>query len=109
MRPAIALFPFLWFGAAAQVQVQPFEGSRSNRQPQAQTGKASVEGSVLDAVTGEPVKKASVMLNGQVNAHPWWGLMGGPFTCSGPSGSPLSDVGTARVGMANCKSLIAFA
>jgi hypothetical protein len=55
MRPAIALFPFLWFGAAAQVQVQPFQ--RSNLQPRAQTGKASVEGSVLDAVTGEPVKK----------------------------------------------------
>ena len=67
MRPAIALFPFLWMGAAAQVQVQRFE--RSNFPPQAQTGKASVEGSVLDAVTREPVKKASVMLNGQVGLN----------------------------------------
>src|ERR1035438_10244483 len=67
MRPVIALFPFLWMGAAAQVQVQRFE--RSNFPPQAQTGKASVEGSVLDAVTREPVKKASVMLNGQVGLN----------------------------------------
>ena len=67
MRPAIVLFPFLWMGAAAQVQVQRFE--RSNFPPQAQTGKASVEGSVLDAVTREPVKKASVMLNGQVGLN----------------------------------------
>jgi hypothetical protein len=55
-------------GAAAQVQVQRFE--RSNFPPQAQTGKASVEGTVLDAVTREPVKKASVMLNGRVGLNP---------------------------------------
>jgi hypothetical protein len=67
MRPAIALLPFLWMGAAAQVPVQRFE--RSNFSPREQTGKASVEGSVLDAVTGEPVKKASVVLNGQVGLN----------------------------------------
>jgi hypothetical protein len=35
--------------------------------PPEQTGKASIEGSVVDALTHEPVKKASVMLNGRIN------------------------------------------
>jgi len=67
MKPALVLFPFLWIGAAAQGQIQPLDRP-SFAQP-AQTGKASVEGSVLDAVTREPVKKASVMLNGPVGLN----------------------------------------
>ena len=53
----------LCFHLAAQVQ------SFSRLQPapiQDQTGKASVEGSVIDAISREPVKKASVILNGRV-------------------------------------------
>jgi hypothetical protein len=64
MKPAIVLVPLLWIGTIAQAQVQPLR--RPPFPPQQQTGKASVEGSVLDAVTREPVKKASVMLNGPV-------------------------------------------
>lgn len=65
MKPALVLVPFLWIGATAQAQVQPLR--QPPFPPQQQTGKASVEGSVLDAVTREPVKKASVMLNGLVS------------------------------------------
>jgi hypothetical protein len=35
--------------------------------PQQQTGNASIEGAVVDALTHEPVLKASVMLNGRVS------------------------------------------
>jgi hypothetical protein len=65
MKPGIVLVPLLWIGATAQAQVQPLR--QPPFPPQQQTGKASVEGSVLDAVTREPVKKASVMLNGLVS------------------------------------------
>jgi hypothetical protein len=64
MKPAIWLVPLLWIGAVAQVR--PL-AQRPQFPQQQQTGKASVEGSVLDAVTSEPVKKASVMLNGLVS------------------------------------------
>jgi Carboxypeptidase regulatory-like domain len=60
---AVALFvPFLWVSLTAQVQFSP--GQRFPVPPQDQTGKASVEGSVLDAITHEPIKKATVALNG---------------------------------------------
>jgi hypothetical protein len=69
MKPALVLVPLLWIGAAAQVvqlrQQSSFPQMANGRGAvPAQTGKASVEGSVLDAVTSEPVKKATVMLNG---------------------------------------------
>src|SRR5476649_174013 len=66
MKPAIWLVPLLWIGAVAQVR--PL-AQRPQFPQQQQTGKASVEGSVLDAVTSEPVKKASVMLNGLVSLN----------------------------------------
>jgi hypothetical protein len=59
--------PLVWISVTAQVQV--FQGQRSVPPPQDQTGKASVEGSVLDAITREPVKKASVMLGGRVGLN----------------------------------------
>jgi hypothetical protein len=55
MKPALACIAFLLVNLAAQVRPQ-----------QVQTGKASIEGSVQDAISHEPVKKASVMLNGPV-------------------------------------------
>jgi hypothetical protein len=61
MKPAIVCTAFLSINRAAQTGQRSVMGSRP---PQAQTGTASIEGSVLDAVTHEPVKKASVMLNG---------------------------------------------
>ena len=63
MKPATISVPFLWICVAAQVQFSPAQ-RQSLPQPD-QTGKASIEGSVLDAVTREPVKKASVTLNGR--------------------------------------------
>jgi Carboxypeptidase regulatory-like domain len=62
MKPAILFVPFLWISLIAQVQFYP--GQRPPLPPQNQTGKASIEGSVVDSITHEPVKKASVMLNG---------------------------------------------
>jgi hypothetical protein len=64
MKPSIIFVSLLWVSVTAQVQFSPAQ--RPSLPPQEQTGKASVEGSVLDAVTHEPVKKASVMLNGRV-------------------------------------------
>jgi hypothetical protein len=64
MKPAILFVPFLWISLIAQVQFYPAQ--RSPLPTPNQTGKASIEGSVLDAITHEPVKKATVMLNGQV-------------------------------------------
>jgi hypothetical protein len=54
MKPAALLVPFLWIIVIGQNPPSQI----------IQTGKASIEGSVLDAVTHEPIKKASVMLNG---------------------------------------------
>ena len=65
MKPAIILVPFLWICITAQVQFSPFQ--RQSLPQQDQTGKASIEGSVLDAITREPVKKASVTLNGRAS------------------------------------------
>ena len=62
MKPDILFAPFLGISLIAQVQFYPAQ--RPGLPPQIPTGKASIEGSVLDAVTHEPVKKASVMLNG---------------------------------------------
>ena len=62
MKLTIRFVPFLWISLIAQVQFYPAQ--RPPLPPQNQTGKASIEGSVLDAVTHEPVKKATVMLNG---------------------------------------------
>lgn len=64
MKPSIIFVSLLWVSVTAQVQFSPAQ--RPSLPPQEQTGKASVEGSVLDAITREPVKKASVMLNGRV-------------------------------------------
>ena len=51
--------------AGLRAQVQPFRGPPPPQQDQ--TGKASIEGAVVDALTHEPVLKASVMLNGRVS------------------------------------------
>ena len=64
MKPAILFVPFLWISLIAQVQFYPAQ--RPSLPTPNQTGKASIEGSVMDAITHEPVKKATVMLNGQV-------------------------------------------
>jgi hypothetical protein len=64
MKPAILFVPFLGISLIAQVQSYPAQ--RPPLPTPNQTGKASIEGSVLDAITHEPVKKATVMLNGQV-------------------------------------------
>jgi hypothetical protein len=45
---------------AAQIRMQQMP-------PADQTGKASIEGNLLDAVTNEPIKKASIMLNGRIS------------------------------------------
>jgi carboxypeptidase family protein len=61
MKPAIVCITFLSINLTAQVRMMSSLGPGAQ---QVQTGKASIEGSVLDAVTHEPVKKATVMLNG---------------------------------------------
>jgi hypothetical protein len=60
----VTFVSLLWVSVTAQVQFSPAQ--RPSVPPQEQAGKASVEGSVLDAITREPVKKAYVMLNGRV-------------------------------------------
>jgi hypothetical protein len=65
MKPVMLLSSLLWVSLSAQVQVLPFQRPGLPSQGQA-TGKASIEGSVLDAITREPVKKASVAINGPV-------------------------------------------
>jgi len=67
MKLAIVFIPLLWISVTAQVQLSPVQ--RPPFPPSEQTGKASVEGSVVDAVTREPVKKATVMLNGKVSLN----------------------------------------
>jgi Carboxypeptidase regulatory-like domain len=62
MKLVITLVPLLWLGFSAQAQF-----SRTFPPQEPQTGKASIEGSVLDAITREPVKKASVSLNGRTS------------------------------------------
>jgi hypothetical protein len=62
MKSTIILVPCLCVSLTAQVQHSPAQ--RFPLPPQDQTGKASIEGSVLDAITHEPVKKATVALNG---------------------------------------------
>jgi hypothetical protein len=62
MKAAILLIPSFWLSLMAQVQFSPAQ--RFPLPPQDQTGKASIEGSVLDAITHEPIKKATVALNG---------------------------------------------
>jgi hypothetical protein len=64
MKPALILIPLLSISLAAQVQFSPAQ--RFPLPPQDQTGKASIEGSVLDAITHEPVKKVMVALNGRM-------------------------------------------
>jgi hypothetical protein len=64
MKLTIACIPLLGFSVTVQAQLSPAQ--RPPFPPSEQTGKASVEGSVLDAITREPVKKATVMLSGQV-------------------------------------------
>ena len=57
MKPAVMLAPFVWISVTAQIQFYPAQ--RPTLPPQEQTtGKSSIEGSVLDAITHEPVKKA---------------------------------------------------
>jgi hypothetical protein len=62
MKAALVLFAVAICDVTAQVQLLPLMPG-----PQEQTGKASIEGSVVDALTNEPVKKASVMLNGRLS------------------------------------------
>jgi len=62
MKPIMLLAPFLAVGLTAQVRMTSTLGPPPPTQDQ--TGKASVEGSVLDSITHEPIKKAMVALNG---------------------------------------------
>jgi len=62
MKASILLVPCLWVSLTAQVQFSPAQ--RFPVPAQDQTGNASIEGSVLDTITHEPVKKATVALNG---------------------------------------------
>ena len=65
MKRVILIVPFLVCSLPAQVQI----GQREFSPPQDQTGQASIEGTVINAITREPVKKASVMLNGRVSLN----------------------------------------
>src|SRR6266699_938074 len=65
MKSTIILVPCLYVSLTAQVQFSPAQRFPLPPQDQA-TGKASIEGSVLDAITHEPVKKATVALNGRM-------------------------------------------
>jgi hypothetical protein len=58
MKSALLLFATLSLTAQIRMQQMP---------PADQTGKGSIEGNVLDAATHEPIKKASVMLNGRTS------------------------------------------
>lgn len=62
MKPVLFLFSAL-IGLTAQVRLP---GNRLPS-PAVQIGEGAIEGSVVDAVTREPVKKASVNLNGSPN------------------------------------------
>lgn len=72
MKRALVLIAITIGDLAAQVQLLPLvpgpqqqTGNFSGIQgPAQQTGQASIEGTVVDALTHEPVKKASVNLNG---------------------------------------------
>jgi hypothetical protein len=64
MKPAILMIPSFCLSLTAQVQFSPAQ--RFPVPPQDQIGKASIEGSVLDAITHEPIKKATVALNGRI-------------------------------------------
>jgi hypothetical protein len=63
MKAALFLFAVMLGGLTAQVRVaMPNAGPPQEQE----TGTASVEGAVVDALTHEPVKKASVMLGGRI-------------------------------------------
>jgi hypothetical protein len=63
MKLAILLLSAICIRAAAQIQALPIQRPGFPTQAQS-TGNASLEGTVLDAMTREPVKKASVLLLG---------------------------------------------
>lgn len=67
MKPVIIVSPVLWIALTAQIQFSP--GQRMQARQQDQTGKASIEGSVVDSLTNEPVKKATVTLNGRLGLN----------------------------------------
>jgi len=60
MKPATVCIAFLSINLTAQVRMMSGLGPGAQ---QVQTGKASIEGSVVDAITHEPVKKAIVITN----------------------------------------------
>ena len=62
MRTRLAFPAFLSFSLMAQVP--QMSGLRPSFPSQDRTGDASIEGAVMDAISREPIKKASVMLNG---------------------------------------------
>lgn len=62
MKAAILLVSTL--NLAAQV-VGPITPSRSPSEAQTPTGKGSIEGTVVDLLTGQPIRKAAVTLNGR--------------------------------------------
>ena len=64
MTRSMLLAPFLAVGLTAQIRMTSTLGPAPVTQDQ--PGKASIEGSVLDAITHEPIKKATVALNGRV-------------------------------------------
>jgi hypothetical protein len=66
MKPCILCVAFLSINLTAQIR---FTSTLGPGATQVQPGKASIEGSVLDAITREPVKKASVSLNGRVGLN----------------------------------------
>src|ERR1700732_1838852 len=53
---------------AAQV-IGPLTPSRPPSAAQTPTGKASIEGTVVDLLTGQPIRKAAVMLQGRITLN----------------------------------------
>ena len=74
MKAALVLLAVTFGNLAAQGQLLPLAPGPQQQNysaiqgpPQQQTGQASIEGTVVDALTHEPVKKASVNLNGRLS------------------------------------------
>ena len=66
MRTALLISFFALSALTAQIQFNRRQIG-SPQQPQMPTGKASIEGTVVNQLTREPIKKASVTLNGMAS------------------------------------------
>src|SRR5216684_96666 len=66
MKAAVLLISVL--NLAAQVGLNPPQRPPVDAQAQ-MTGKASIEGTVVDSLTGQPVRKATVALGGRIRLN----------------------------------------